>query len=258
MKQYVSVFMMTLTSVRKKLILILAVMTTAECLLFALNCRSSLWMEMVIDAARLEWIAALAFAALTAVLLSGKGSVRQDYTLLRLSLTDRQVFHCRALCFALCYLLLWALQLLLALVFCKIFADLHQDLPGFGEQTAYLALYRHPFLHSLLPMEELTRWMRNLLLLAGLSLTASNSARKPAGFLSWSTLILAAVTIVTFSFLMGSSTSDWIISIAALCLILNVYTSGEWRKDTDREIPLKEEDIPSWYLEEEVEPCEEI
>ncbi len=258
MKQYVSVFMLVLTGIRKKLILILAAMTAAECLLFALSAGSSLWMEQVIDAALLQRIAALAFAALTAVLIFGRGAGRQDYTLLRLSVTDQQVFHCRALCFVLCYLLLWALQLFLVLAFCKTFTVIHSDVPDIGEQTAFLAFYRHPFLHSLLPMAELTRWMRNLMLLAGLSLTAANSARKPSGSISWSTLILAALTIAVFSFPMGSAPSDWIISIFVLSVILSVYVNGEWRKDEDREIPLQEEDIPSWYLEEEVEPCEEV
>ena len=258
MKQSVSVFMLTLQSVWKKLILLFAAMIAAEGVMFALAAGDTLWMEDAIDVSHLEWIAALAFLCLTLFLLrSSGGSSRQDYTLLRLTVTDKQVFHLRALSFALCYLLFWAVQLMLTLVLCKIFASMHSGEPGFGDQTAFLAFYRHPFLHSLLPMEELTRWLRNLMLLAGLSVAAAGFAGKQERKISWSTLVLTALILLTFSFPMGDMVSDWMISFFALTILCCISLDSNWKKDTDREVPLDEMLQNMDGSVQEVESCEE-
>ena len=228
MKQYVSVFMLALRSVSKKLIIILTAMVAAECALFALAARKYLWMEDIIAEGRVSVAFYGALMALTVVLCTSlAGNARQTYTLQRLAVSGRAVFYIQVLANGLCYLLLWTVQLVAALLLIKIYlasqlasADHSLD---FCEQSAFLAFYRSEFLHSLFPLEELTRWLRNLALICGLAVTcAYGSCQQQRGKTPWSPFILAVLTILCFELEMGSSYADWLLVALAIMSIVRI------------------------------------
>ncbi len=211
MKQYVSVFMVMLQSIWKKLIAILAVLAVTEAALFILASRQNLWIEDIIDAGRLSWFFSAALLALTVVLSTSlSGNTRQSYTLQRLALSGRTVFCLQTLVNLTALLLLWAVQLMTALLLCKIYlsrqlasADHSLD---FCQQSVFLAFYRNNFLHNLFPMESLTRWMRNLTLFAALAtLTAKGTCQPQTGKkIPLMPLIAAAAVILSFQHEIGT------------------------------------------------------
>lgn len=90
---------------------------------------------------------------------------------------------------ALCFLLLWAVQAALALGFCLWYAGT-LDSAYVSGQSAFLDFYRSGFLHGLLPLADLTRWLRSFVCFMALGLTTAmfgyyqrNGCKGIAGFL---------------------------------------------------------------------------
>lgn len=164
---------------------------------------------------------------LTAILLGFfgcDGRSKCSYTLRRLSLPEKSVWAYHALFCALCYLLLWVFQAVFSILLCTKYlawAD-----PGrINDQTLFLAYYRNSFLHSIVPMEEVWRWVRNLFFVAGLGIeTATFSFRRRRG--KANTLFVAALySAIFFARPMGEIASD-ITMILVFCLTIsvNLYT----------------------------------
>jgi len=156
MKQSVSVFMVMLQSIWKKILLILAITVAAESILFLMASRKFLWVEDILDASRISWVFYGALLALTVVLSTSlSGNTHQSYTLQRLALSGHTVFCLQMLVNFTALLLLWTVQLMTALLLVKIYishqltsADHRLD---FCEQSVFLAFYRSNFLHNLFP-----------------------------------------------------------------------------------------------------------
>ena len=65
MKQYVSVFILMLQSIWKKLFIILAVLIVADCALFSLGAGRYLWMEDIITKSRFGLLFCIVLMLLT-------------------------------------------------------------------------------------------------------------------------------------------------------------------------------------------------
>lgn len=181
MKQYVSVFILMLQSIRNKLLPILGAVIAADCIMFTLTARKYLWMEDIIWKGRISLIFCAALFALSYVLsTSMAGNSRQSYTLQRLALPGRTVFCIQTLVNLTALLLLWAVQLMTILLLFKIYltrqlasADHSLD---FCEQSVFLVFYRSRFLRNLFPMESIIRWMGNLSLFVLLAVFSAKAA----------------------------------------------------------------------------------
>lgn len=93
------------------------------------------------------------------------------YTLRRLRVSEGAALVWKGLFGAVCFLLLWAAQTAVCLGLCAWYAAAVG--PAYrSAQTALLAFYRVPFLHSLLPLAETAGYLRNLLLSAAMGLEA--------------------------------------------------------------------------------------
>lgn len=203
MKQYVSVFILMLQSIRNKLILILGVMVVAECILFGLNTRKYLWIEDIITHSRFGLLFCIALMLLTVILsTSMSGPSRQSYTLHRLALSSRTVFCIQAMVNLTALLLLWAVQLMTALLLCRIYLS-HQLASAdhsldFCEQSVFLLFYRKHFLHNIFPMESILRWMRNIALILALAFISAEGAckSKNSGKIPVTPLVIAALVIL--------------------------------------------------------------
>ena len=229
MKQYVSVFILMLQSIWKKLFIILAVLTAADCALFSLGTGRYLWVEDIFSEQRFGLLYCIALLTVLVMLCTSMtGTTRQAYTLQRLALSGHTVFRVQVLVNLTAFLLLWAVQLMTVLLLCRFYlsrqlasADHSLD---FCEQSLFLAFYRNEFLHGLFPMGELTRWMRNLALISGLAVTSAYETchlhynRKG----TWSPYILAGLTLTCFQQEMGSWIADCLLTALALQLMVRV------------------------------------
>ena len=133
----------------------------------------------------LSWCFRIGLVLVCAVLafLGWEGSSRVSYTLRRLSVGHR------------------ALTLL---ALCA--AALPRLAPEFsGPQALFLACYRDPYLHSLLPLDDCLLWVRNLSMCAALGTAAASfSFQRRMGRRAFAILPLAALSALCFPLPMGS------------------------------------------------------
>lgn len=101
------------------------------------------------------------------LLLSGRHGA---YTLYRLTPSPRALLLWQGLCNTFLCLLFWAAETLVLVLLCQLY--LAQG--GYaGPQTLYLATWQNSLFHTLLPLDEPLRWLRNLCLCLGMGLTAA-------------------------------------------------------------------------------------
>lgn len=101
-----------------------------------------------------------------------KNGSKSRYTLQRLSLGERVVAaHFAAYNFAV-LVLFWAFSVGMALALCHLYYRWAQP-NAFGVQSTFLAFYRNKLFHSLLPLAETTRYVRNVFMFAALALVAT-------------------------------------------------------------------------------------
>lgn len=99
------------------------------------------------------------------------------YTFDRLRVTRQHLFLVETAYNFLCLTLVFAVQTWTVLAMCRIYADrVPTELAS--PQMVFLAFYRIPFLHNLLPLAETGKWVRNLLLLFAVSMGATERGMK--------------------------------------------------------------------------------
>ena len=103
-----------------------------------------------------------------------------------------------------CLLFFWAAHLGTLLALCA--AALPRLAPEFsGPQALFLACYRDPYLHSLLPLDDCLLWVRNLSMCAALGTAAASfSFQRRMGRRAFAILPLAALSALCFPLPMGS------------------------------------------------------
>lgn len=220
MKQHLSVLMLAIRSSFYKLLALLAVMAVSEGILFHFALENNQVLEYAFDDAYTRFLFLAGFAALC-ILLTLPGSERsgnkERYTLRRLGVSERAVVLWTWLGNACCILIFWAAQLAIVLLLCKYYT-MSVGPGAFNSQTVFLAFYRSSFLHSLLPLAELTRWMRNIALVVCLGgSTAAAPCRMRRGETPFDTIVLMIASIVLFVRPVGSIWSDILLTGYAVC-----------------------------------------
>ena len=172
---------------------------------------------------RIAWVFAVCFVAM-AVLLSKTGceyGSKQGYMLKRLSVSERNVFVWQSIYNSFCFFMLWSVQTLLAYAFCKLYLAKVDPMLTSG-QTIFLAFYRNNFLHSLLPLSEVSRWIRNILLLGCLGLAAAHFPyRQRRGKVEVTIIAMTSLSLF-FSRAIGSLGND------ILIMILSIANAAEY------------------------------
>ena len=138
-------------------------------------------------------------------LLGWEGSgCRTGYTLRRLRVGERALSLLWGGYGTLCLLFYWAAHLGTVLALCA------AAMPHLSERAAsplalFLACWRSPYLHALLPLEDVWLWERNLLLCAALGLgTAAFSHERRHGHRAWGWIPLALGAALLFPLPMGA------------------------------------------------------
>ena len=138
-------------------------------------------------------------------LLGWEGSgCRTGYTLRRLRVGEKPLTLLWGGYGTLCLLFYWAAHLGTVLALCA------AAMPHLSERAAsplalFLACWRSPYLHALLPLEDVWLWGRNLLLCAALGLgTAAFSRQRRHGHRAWGWIPLALGAALLFPLPMGA------------------------------------------------------
>lgn len=145
------------------------------------------------------------------------------YTLRRLRISERTVFLWHVLSCFLCLIILWMAEILVLTALCRYF--LTQEITsGLSNQALFLAFYRNAFLHSILPLESVSRWIYLFCTFASLAfVTAGAVVRKRYGRNIRNNAPLSmTVVAMLFYFVrpLGSLASDVMLCLLHLAVIL--------------------------------------
>jgi len=198
---------------------------------------SNVPLDKIFADSRIEIALGAAFLAVTAVLTFNFCEFRSKcgYTLMRLGVDEKRIFILQSVYGAFVYVIMLVFQLALICAMAAYFAQKTEDV---GAQTVFLAFYRTPLLHSILPLSEWTRFFRNVMLVLCLGVeTAFFSYMQRRGKVSKGIICVAALCVILFVSELGGVVSD-IILLLVSCFsvfisLLNVF--GEDGDEDERE-----------------------
>ena len=127
--------------------------------------------DLIVEESKISLVFSVLLLA-TVVVLSRLGrdkSGQVGYTLSRLSVSQRKIHCIWAGCYALCFFLLWAMELVLMVGLSQWFVMQNDS----DSQAIFLSFYTNDFLHALLPLDEWSIWMRNIMMMCCLGASAS-------------------------------------------------------------------------------------
>ena len=223
MKHYLSVFAMLARGSVWRVLILLCLMAAGQCgrFLHRLNTELMLYdsrvqqfAEEAAEVTRLEEFFnfttvsgtfGAAFLLICIVLClpgCGYGSVC-GYTMRRLNISERAVFVMQAIYNAMMLTVLWAVEIIVCLLLCRAYVS--AVAPSLvSHQTIGLAFYRNVFLHSLLPMADITVWIRNIIMVLVLSLAAASFPYKQRrGKFAADIVVYALIALIFFSRAIG-------------------------------------------------------
>lgn len=221
MKKYGSVFALFTRSTMYRLFILLFGMAAAEAALFWVAMQTPASLEATFTQSRIPWACAIFFVLFAAVLArSGcDRGAKTGYTLRRLRIGHKSVFFCQSAYNAACYFIFWAVQTAIVFALFRYYTAA-ADASYVGSQSVLLAFYRDDFLHSLLPLEETSRYVRNGILAVCLGITTAYfPMRQRAEKTAFEPIALVCLTLPFFPGGMGSFDGDMLLSVVALSLV---------------------------------------
>lgn len=222
-----------------RIILVLVLMTMAECVSFYMLLQKRMYPdspEAMIDYSLtpMIFLAALGLSFLILSLAGKRLDDRSQYTLMRLRLSKLQLFLLRLIFHILCLAVLFVVQIVVAFwmiwLYRETFSPSHS-----AERLLFLTFYRNPFLHCLLPMAETGKWVRNLLLLLAFG-TESYSRERNRGVTQISLFIMTACWFISP---IGMGYRDIVCDVVYVIVItVNVVQADLFRKgDGEKQLP---------------------
>lgn len=232
MKKQLSVFNLMATSSIYKITALLGIMGIIEFFLFRRAMLAgpdpgtgTFHIEYVFDHSLAFWIFSIALVILTVLLcLTGyETSSKQGYTLMRLSISEKNVFILQALYNTLCYFLLWSIQLLIVFILGFYFVKNAPE-EYVTNQTLFLAFYRNDFLHALLPFEDIAIWAKNLVTFLAFGICSSGfTYAQRRGKRGFELLLLLGAAIIFFAAPLGEyQRTIFSIVIQLFCIVVTL------------------------------------
>lgn len=253
MRRYAALFQLMVRSTIYKLLAVMAVMGAAQVGLFAFQAQK-IWSHVqvmadgvdvtayypygiadVVSSANLSlvWLWGVVIFCEILVFMAGRGSL---YTLDRLGLSQRgrnllySLYHTMAL------VVLFAFQAAVAVGLCLLYSKM-VDGAYVGPQTIFLAFYRVPLFHSVLPLGDWFRWLFNLVLLVSLGIATAEggqiirNGKRPVA----ATVLAFWVGVVSNWDLIGFSGAFILVMAAVLLFVGGVIGPAMFRRDSARE-----------------------
>lgn len=241
MRRAATVWMAAARQIIWKLFLVIIVMAAAEIILIrqyipAAEVINGVSFGRRLESAGLRHIYCGAVVALTLILcwqgMDRSGS-RTKYTLQRLSVGEPAVTTLWAAFHVGCYVILWAVQILLVLFFWRRYQTwwIGHEAP---QLELFVEFYLDGFLHSLLPMADLYRWLRvgSFVLCIGTA-TAYYGFAQRRGKLFPAALPIAVVNWVFFGQSIGYAGMDVFLFCVHLAM-LSTHLLKIWRGEDEK------------------------
>lgn len=171
MRKNLSIFMLAVRFTIYKVMGLLAVMSGVQTGLFlwAMKRRPGETLTMLLRESLVVWTAAAGFIVLCVLLCrrgKNSGGVKSVYTMRRLSVSEVTVTAWQAVQNSLMCLMFWLWEALTVLGLCLIYVNRAPE-ASFGPQTVFLTWYKMDFLHRLIPLADISGWVRNGVLVLG-------------------------------------------------------------------------------------------
>lgn len=217
MKKHLSVISLFARATLWKLAAIYAAGAAIQCALFYICLISGAAdsLEAILVRARTALVGGAVFMAQMLILCSFgcDSGAKTSYTLKRLRVSEWSFYFMQALYNMCCCFILWCVQLAVTRLLCV--AYMH--LASAGEQEVFLACYRSDYLHSLLPLDERSRYLRNVALIVCLGhTTAYFPVCRRGGVFPVMSVLTIAVTPVLFSSAMGKWSTDVLVILGSV------------------------------------------
>lgn len=239
MKKYHSVFGLIARSSLLKLALLLAVSMGVQWYFYVDNANEYL---VQTDPPMLEWLmdlsAANVYFAITTVaaiiILSLHGcefGSKCRYTVKRLQISEFSYTVLQTIYNLCIFIIFYSAELVITYMMCWHYVtNVSADI--ISTQTVFLAYYRNEFLHSLMPLDDITLWIRNILTLLALSLGCSHfSLRHRRGKYAISVMFCAVFAVVWNRGTIGGDITAILLMLIDISLImLYVYRMIETRE----------------------------
>ncbi len=188
MRKHISVFMLMVRSSVYRLLLVLLGMTLAETAVFYMqpDRNDRLLFDIFDNGTFIVYAAAVVLCALIQLFVCTSGKAQPRYTLARLSVSEKAVMVWHWLSAAMCFLIIWAWQIILLYAFARWHGAMANS-EVLSHQSIFLSTFRRQFLHSVLPLEDISRLARNVVMaicMGGVCAAAAYKLRrgKKAGF----------------------------------------------------------------------------
>lgn len=234
MKKYLSVLLLLAQHTLYPILGVLLGMVGVETVLFYFMLRKGpVNLEQAFSQSGIVFVFGTAYLIILVLLyLTGcEFGGKQSYTLRRLSVCERSVFLWQGAYNSICLLLLWAVQVAMALALCNVYLSMTTSAFTSG-QTVFLAFYRSPFLHSLLPLADVSRYVRNLCSILALGFTGAGlSFRQRRGKKGFAAILVAIVTLVCFQRDLGNLNGNYMEIFFVLALAIYTVVSV-WKEPT--------------------------
>ena len=234
MKKHLSVLGLFVRSSLLRILGVIVLSSLVQTGLFAYTMHSTfssgdpVWgLESIVSDSRIAFVFAAAFLLLTIQLVSACSaySTKTQYTLSRLSVTQKAVFFWQTAANCLFYLLFWTIEVIVVFLCALYFAHI-ADPSAISNQTVFLAFYRQPFLHGLLPLDQTSIYIRNIMLVLGLGMSAAVfSFRQRRKGLGLELYILAPLVCIMFPRQTSEMFGDiFLIMLSAFLMFTTLYS----------------------------------
>ncbi len=225
-KKHLSVFMLMARNTIYKILGLFVLMAAVEGSLVYSRLKQgdtgdSFNLELVISESHILWVFGIGFVLIT-IMLSMTGcefSSKLGYILKRLSISERWIFFWQSIYNTICYLLFWMVQILIVFGLCNLYVKMAPE--GYvTNQTVFLAFYRSDFLHSLMPMEDIAYWVRNMIIVVALGICSAHYPMvQRRGSKLWEIIPLAGSVIVFFVGELGEMYSFVMTIACSVCAV---------------------------------------
>lgn len=135
-------------------------------------------LENLVKGSGIYYIFGIAFIALTVILSMSGTKGKQGYTLRRLRITEKETFVCQLIFNSLTYAMLIMAELITLMIISGMYFKFSSACELYSEdfvthQTLFLSFYRNDFMHSILPLDDIPRHIRNVFYILGMGITSA-------------------------------------------------------------------------------------
>jgi len=242
-KKHLAVFGLFVRSSLYQILAILLLMVLIESILFCVVLHNALSaetisLETIISKSSIAIVFGAAFLLVTTKLCSigCAFSSKTGYTLSRLQITAKSIFFWQAIVNSIFYFLLWAVQTFTVIFLTNHFAQT-VDSELITEQTVFLAFYRSAFLHGVLPLDQISAYIRNIVLVFALGTCAAIfPIRQRKKGIGAEIILLAGVSCIMFPHHAEGIAGDVFLIVLSICLSVIAIISAIQKEDGHEEV----------------------